>query len=263
MAKTSFFEELKERRVFQVAAIYVAVAWGVTEIVVTIADKLPIPAWVSTVAVIAFIVGFPIAMFLAWTFDITPEGVQRTSIASRRGKVSIVAAVALLVISTVGLFILIKPAAPDISLLAVYPNSIAVMPFDNAGGDPADDYLVAGLGDDLRDQLGQVAGLRLAARSSSIAARNQALGAIAASEKLGVAVLVEGSVRRRASNLVVSVELVDGESGLVIWSSAFRRTSQEILSVQQSMVDKILAQVSPELRQSAVRQSQTTHQQTS
>lgn len=255
MARASFFDELKERRVFQVAAIYVAVAWGVTEIVVTVADKLPLPTWVSTLAVIAFIAGFPVAMLLAWTFDITPEGVQRTLITSRKGKMSIAGALTLLLISTAGLFLLIKPTAPIVDSLEIRPNSIAVMPFENAGGVPGDDYLVAGLADDLRDQLGQVAGLKMAARSSSIVARNQALDAISVSSQLGVGVLVEGSVRRRGSRLIVSVELVEGKSGLLIWSSAFDRTAQEILSVQQSMAEQILAQVLPEPRGAVARQS--------
>ncbi len=245
MAKLSFVDELKRRRVFQVAAIYVGVAWGVTEIVVTITDKLPLPAWVSTVAVIAFIVGFPIAMFLAWTFDITPDGVQRTSISSRRGRWSIAGAVALLMVSTAGLFLLIRPPDTGSSAPKIYPNSIAVMPFDNAGRASEEDYLVDGLADDLRDQLGQVQGLQIVARSSSIAARQQAQDAITTSARLGVALLIEGSVRSRGTSLVVSIELVDGRTGLVIWQNAFERTSQELLSLQRAMADQLLAQLSP------------------
>ena len=246
MAKDSLFEELKKRRVYRTAAIYVAVAWGMTEIVVTVADKLLLPPWVSTLAVIIFIAGFPVAMFLAWTFDITSDGVQRTSLASRKGKLSVAGALILLLISTAGLFLLIKPADHRSTSTTVFPNSIAVMPFENASGNSEDDYLVAGLADDLRDRLGEATILKLAARSSSIAARRQQLGAVATSVKLGVAVLVEGRVRRRGSDLVVSVELVDGESGLVIWSNAFTRTVQEILFVQQSMADQILAKILPE-----------------
>ena len=253
----SIFEELKERRVFRVAAVYVAVAWGVTEIIVTVADKLPLPAWVSTLAVITFIAGFPVAMFLAWTFDVTPEGVQRTTVTSRKGKMSIAGALVLLLFGTAGLFLLIKPTESLRTAPAVFANSIAVMPFENAGGDSEDDYLVAGLADDLRDRLSQVSSLSMAARSSCIVARSLALDAVATSTKLGVAVLVEGSVRRRGQQLVVSVELVDGESGLIIWSDAFTRTTQELQFVQQSMVDQILAQVLPESQETG--SSQSTH----
>ena len=81
MPDSGFIAELRKRKVFQVAAIYIAVAWGVTEIAVTVVDQLYLPPWVSTLAVIGFIVGFPIAMFLAWAFDITSEGIQRTTVA--------------------------------------------------------------------------------------------------------------------------------------------------------------------------------------
>ncbi len=89
MTDRSLFSELRERKVVQVAAIYVAVAWGVTEAVVTIVEQLFLPQWVSTLAVIFFVVGFPVAVFLAWTFDLTPEGIRRADITSGRGKASI------------------------------------------------------------------------------------------------------------------------------------------------------------------------------
>ena len=108
MPEQSFFAELRKRKVVQAAAIYGAVAWGVTEIVVTVVDQLYLPQLVSTLAVIFFVVGFPIAMFLSWTFDFTADGVQRTTISSRRGTTSIALSMVLLVAGTAGLFFLIK-----------------------------------------------------------------------------------------------------------------------------------------------------------
>ena len=86
MPDNTIFIELRKRKVFQTAALYMAVAWGATEILVTVVDQLFLPAWISTLVVIAFVVGFPLAMFLAWTFDVTPEGIRRTTMESRRGK---------------------------------------------------------------------------------------------------------------------------------------------------------------------------------
>jgi hypothetical protein len=88
MADRYFLSELRERKVVQVAAIYGAVAWGVTEVVVTIVEQLFLPQWVATLSVIFFVVGFPVAMFLSWTFDLTAEGIQRTAVSSRRGTAS-------------------------------------------------------------------------------------------------------------------------------------------------------------------------------
>jgi hypothetical protein len=162
MAKQSFFAELRKRKVVQAAAIYGAVAWGVTEIVVTVVEQLFLPQWVSTLAVIFFVVGFPVAMFLSWTFDITADGIQRTTITSGRGRASIALSVALLVAGTAGLFFLIKPVMQQRgtdAALEFMPNSVAVLPFDFSGPNPNDAYLGSSVSDELRDQLNRVEGL--------------------------------------------------------------------------------------------------------
>jgi len=164
MPKPSLFAELQKRKVVQSALIYCAVAWAVTEGIVTIVEQLFLPQWVSTLAVIFFVVGFPVAMFLAWTFDITSEGIHRATITSRRGTASIVFSIALLIAGTAGLFYLIKPAldsAPRTSTsISFTPNSVAILPFDFTGPNPDDNYLGPGLSDELRDQLSRVQGLR-------------------------------------------------------------------------------------------------------
>ena len=246
MPLQSFFAELRKRKVVQVAAIYGAVSWGVTEVVVTVVDQLFLPQWVSTLAVIGFVVGFPVAMFLSWTFDITSGGIQRADVSSRRGKASIALSMVLLVAGTAGLFLLIKPSIDGAgSRPGILPNSVAVMPFDNASGDTGDTYLSAGLSDELRDQLGRVSGLLLAARSSSIAIRALGGDAVSNSERLGVAHLVEGSLRRQGNILRVSVQLIDGSSGLATWTGTFDRGPAEFLSLQQEIMEKIVRQLLP------------------
>jgi TolB-like protein/tetratricopeptide (TPR) repeat protein len=250
MAGSSFFAELRKRKVIQSAAIYFAIAWGVVEATVTVVEHLFLPQWVSTVSVIAFVMGFPVAMFLAWTFDLTPEGLERTVVSSRRGRATIGGALLLLLAGTAGLFFLIWPGLESqverTSPVSVLPNSIAVLPFENTGSDPADAYLGDGLSDELRDQLGQVPGLRVAARSSSVAARQQGLAAQAASEKLGVASLVEGSMRRQGSRLRISVQLIEGRTGLALWSQTFERSHAELVNVQQEIVRALAGRVLPE-----------------
>jgi len=250
MPGDSFFAELRKRRVVQAAAIYGAVAWGVTEVVVTVVDQLFLPHWVSTLAVIGFVVGFPVAMFLAWTFDLTAEGIRRTAVTSRRGRTSIALSLVLLVAGTAGLFFLIRPALQEGQAVAAAPeappNSIAVLPFDFTGLDPIDAYLGDGLSDELRDQLGRVAGLRIAARTSSIAARELALDARASAERLGVASLLEGSLRRQGRMLRISVQLVDGATGLAIWTDSFDRGPKELLSLQQEIVQRVVQHLFPD-----------------
>lgn len=250
MPESGFIAELRKRKVFQVAAIYVAVAWGVTEIVVTVVEQLFLPAWVSTLAVIGFIVGFPVAMFLAWAFDIGSEGIQRTTVRSRRGKASIAASLFLLIATTAGLFFLIKTPVQDRPVLTpttvVPPNSIAVLPFENASHDPDDAYLSEGLSDELRDQLGRIPGLRIAARSSSIVVPGLETDVMAMAAKLGVAAIVEGSLRRRGNTLRISVQLIDGSTGLALWTKSFDRGSKELLSVQLEIAEQIAQHVLPD-----------------
>lgn len=244
------FAELRKRKVVRAAAIYGAIAWGVTEVVVTIVEQLFLPQWVSTLATIFFVVGFPVAMFLSWTFDFTAEGIERTTVASRRGTASIVMSVVLLIAGTTGLFFLIKPSLQDREAqLAAAPmvaaNSVAVLPFVNVGGDPGDSYLVVGLSDELRDQLARVSGLRIAARSSSVAALEQGLDAGSMAAKLGVAKWVEGTVRRQGNLLTVSVQLIDSSNGLALWTETFKRGPQELLNIQQAIAETVVRYVLP------------------
>jgi TolB-like protein/tetratricopeptide (TPR) repeat protein len=241
MAEQSFFTELRKRKVFQVAAIYGAVAWGVTEVVVTVVEQLFLPQWVSTLAVIGFVVGFPIAMFLAWTFDITPEGIHRTRVTSRRGKASIALSMVLLVAATTGLFFLIWSPRPP----AVDPHSVAVLPFDSAGPDSQDTDLIQGVSDALRDQLGRVSGIPVAARQSSIVAKERGLDAKTIGATLGVAHIIEGSMRRRGKSLLVSVHLIDGQTGLALWTRTFDSGPVELLTIQQSIADEVVPIVLP------------------
>jgi TolB-like protein/Tfp pilus assembly protein PilF len=249
MAKRSLFSELRQRKVVQAAAIYVAVAWGVTEIVVTVVEQLFLPQWVSTLAVIFFVVGFPVAMFLAWTFDLTSEGIRRTEIRSGRGTASIAVSMLLLVAGTAGLFLLIRPTmeqrVAEVDLSAP-PNSVAVLPFENASRNADDEYLSLGLSDALRDQLGRVAELRIAARSSSMAIGELGSDARSSSEKLGVRHLVEGSLRRQGNLLLVSVQLIDGASGLSEWTATYERGPSELVSLQEEVMAGIVSKLLPD-----------------
>jgi len=256
MPEQSFFAELRKRKVVQAAAIYGAVAWGVTEVVVTIVEQLFLPQWVSTLAVIFFVVGFPVTMFLSWTFDLTADGVHRTTVSSRRGTTSIALSMMLLFAGTAGLFFLIKPDIAEREKSAgigdIVPQSVAVLPFDYSGPNPDDSYLGGGLSDELRDQLGRVKGLGVAARSSSIVAAQEGVGARSMAQLLGVATILEGSMRRQGNVLTVFVALIDGRSGTAIWNDTFKRGPRELLSVQQDIAEAVVRELLPESDQVVV-----------
>ena len=174
---TNLFNELGRRRVFQVALLYAAVAFSITEIVTFLIEALPVfPEWSKALVAIVFVVGFPVAMFLAWRFDYNKDGLQRTGGLVGTDKATIALAVALMVGATAGLFYLIYPSVVEDSkerfadgyrVREALPNAIVVLPFVNASGNTDDQYISEGMGDVLRDQLGNVPGLQVAAPTSS------------------------------------------------------------------------------------------------
>ena len=125
------------------------------------------------------------------------------------------------------------------------PNSVAVLPFDYAGPNTDDGYLGPGLSDELRDQLGRITGIQIAARTSSIAAARESADAKAMALNLGVSHLLEGNMRRQGSLLRVSVRLIDGASGLAVWNKTFDRGRTELLNVQQDIAQAVASTLLP------------------
>ena len=246
--------ELGRRRVLQVALVYAAVAWSITEVVSFLIEALPVfPAGSKALVAIVFVVGFPVAMFLAWRFDIGPGGIRRTQATTREGQATIAAAVILLAGATAGLFYLIYPRVIEQerldtqTVLEPEANTIAVLPFENASNDPEDLYISEGIGDELRDQLGRVGALRVAARSSSRVFSAPEFDATAISQRLGVAKIVEGSLRREGDQLRVTVQIIDGASGFQLWSNSFSRIAGDLLATQQAIAQEVTNQLLPEL----------------
>ena len=256
--------ELGRRRVLQVALLYAAIAWSITEVISFLIEALPVfPNWSKALVAIVFIVGFPVAMFLAWRFDVGPGGFRRSEAISTEGRLTIAAAMLLLIGATAGLFYLIYPRVLEQAELTTVqdqveirvtpsPNAIAVLPFVNASANPDDDYISEGLGDELRDQLGRIEGLRVAARSSSVIFRNQELDALAISDRLSVGKLIEGTLRRQGDQLRITVQIIDGFTGFQTWTQSYNRTADDLLTIQQEIANEVVRQILPMLDQSFV-----------
>lgn len=258
--------ELGRRRVLQAALVYAAIAWSITEVVSFLLEAIPVfPVWTKTLVAILFVVGFPVAMFLAWRFDIGPHGIRREAATTTEGRLAIAGAITLLIGATAGLFYLIYPQvaeepAPALSALTrgnVIPetNTIAVMPFVNIGANPDDLYLSEGLGDELRDQLGRIGGLKVAARSSSVMFRDMQVDAVSVAERLRVRRLIEGTLRRSGDQLFIAVHIIDGITGFQEWSYTYDRADGDLLAIQQEIAQQVVGQVLPELDETAVAQT--------
>lgn len=249
----SVLDELKRRRVLKTAAWYAAAAWAATEMLGFLLPALNFPRWTITVVAIVFVVGFPVAMFLAWVFDIEGDGISRTAAASARGKATITLAVIFLVGSTVGLFYLIYPdgAGNDKPASAVAFNpprhSIAVLPFVNMSDDREARYFGDGIAEEVLHRLTRNINLRVTARTSSFQYRDRTLDVRAIGEQLNVAQVLEGSVRKTGSKVRITVQLIDTRDGYHVWSETYDRQLQDIFEIQEEIAESINEKLSVEM----------------
>ena len=248
--------ELNRRRVLQAALVYAAIAWSITEVLSFLIDSIPVfPTWVKPLIAITFVVGFPVAMFLAWRFDVGGDGFRRTAAASTTGKLTIATAMLLLVGSTAGIFYLVYPSVIEDTAgararVSLVPNSVAVLPFANQSANDDDLYLSNGVSDDLRDQLGKMSDLRVAARSSSVSFGPDTTDALSIAERLSVSKLVEGRWWREGDTVRVNVHIIDGATGFSDWSADYTYASSNLLGIQERLSNEVIAELLPELDES-------------
>ncbi len=233
----SLISELRRRRVFRVAAFYGAAAWIITEVADTVGPALFLPDWTTRFVVIAIAAGFPIAMIMAWVFDIGPQGIERTPDTADSRKavqatgqkliagITLAAATALL---GVFLYQFISERGPR--------DSIAVLPFANMSGDINKDYFSDGISEELLNLLARIPSLKVAARTSSFAYRDKGMDARDVARELGVDTILEGSVRWAGDEDVrITAQLIDGDSGYHLWSETYNRRLSDIFKVQDEI----------------------------
>jgi TolB-like protein/Tfp pilus assembly protein PilF len=266
----SFFNELKRRNVFKVGIAYVVVAWLVAQVLQLVFESFGTPDWAIKSVLVLLATGLPFALFFAWAFEMTPEGLKRESevdrsqsITSQTGSklnyaIFFVMALALAYFAYDKFVIsanreaAIREAA--VQAVAEQPrgeaaeqvsdNSIAVLPFVNMSSDPEQEYFSDGISEELLNGLAKIDGLKVAARTSSFffKGQNKPVGEIA--EVLGVDHILEGSVRKAGSQIRVTVQLIRASDGFHMWSETFDRELVNIFAIQ----DEITAAIVRELR---------------
>jgi len=203
-AQLSFFAELKKRRVYQSAVAYAIVAWGATEILEGVIAGLGWPDWLATLAVILFVMGFPVAMFLAWVFDWTPEGIQRTAPSGALGWLPIVAAFVFLIAGSAGLFWLINPSG----IIRVEQIGVAVLPC-RYRGDPENEFRGSGIAEVLNDRLAHSENLFVPAFTSVLRMSAMSLETAQLAEALQVSWLIECRVSEQDERLSIDASIVE------------------------------------------------------
>ena len=239
----NFFAELKRRNVYKVAIAYVVAGWALSQGIAQVFPVFDIPNWAIRLIVLLIILGLPIAMVLAWMFEITPQGIKRTEDVDVTQSHSIGGAwiyiVVLGAVISVALFFLGRytaresaSAAHTESVTRIPQKSIAVLPLLNESGDPKDEYFSDGLSEELIAALAQIRDLKVIGRSSSFRFKERREESKTIGEKLGVATLLEGTVRKQGDRVRIVAELINAADGIELWTRTFDRQLKDIFAVQ-------------------------------
>ncbi len=244
----SFFEELRRRNVLRVAFAYLVVGWLLTEVLTTILPALGAPEWMSRAVVLLFAFGFIPAVVFSWLFQITPDGVKRqhevdeSAPTTRRmvNRLSIVT-VAAVVILLVTLALLSARQTSQQPLLStpVTTASVAVLPFVNLSNERDNEYFSDGLTETLLHMLAQIPDLKVAARTSSFAFKNQNKTIREIAAALDVAHVLEGSVQRAGNRVRITAQLIRADDGFHIWSESYDRTLDDIFAIQDEIAERV------------------------
>jgi serine/threonine-protein kinase len=252
MSERNFLAELKRRNVYKVAVAYAVVGWLFVQVATQVFPFFEIPNWAVRLVVLGIVIGFPIALVIAWAFELTPEGLKRTEdvdlIAGRVPKKH--AWIYVIVIAgalSLGLFFLgrytarnatpphdASPARTD-AATAVPGKSIAVLPLLNESGDPHDEYFSDGLSEELIAALAQINGLKVIGRSSSFRFKDRKEESKTIGEQLGVSTLLEGTVRKQGDRVRIVAELINAADGIALWTRTFDRELKDIFAVQEEI----------------------------
>lgn len=247
-----FLTELRRRRVFRVAALYIIAAWALIQVSDLLLEAIGVSGIALRYLFIAAILGFPLALVFGWRYDITDEGIKRTPAASdapvdlslTRGDYLILAVfvlVAGMVVYHVAGRVLEVPAEESFVSAGYDPpvGSIAVLPFRNLG-DPDDAFVSDGLTEELSGNLGRVPELMVTATRSTFSFRDTALDVREIGRRLNVQHVLDGSIRRIRDRLRVNVELVDAENGHQVWGNVYDREFDDIIAVQSELAASIV-----------------------
>lgn len=235
------FNELRRRKVPRVAAIYVAGAFAVLQGADLLVEALRMPAGVLTAVAIVAIIGFPVALVLAWLFDVAPERPDSGEVVA--GDVVVlpprtIALVTILLLAGVAVGWILRPSAAGVATSGA-PPSIAVLPFENAGLDPDDDFFSQGVAEELIYSLDRLPGLEVKARTSTWQFAGSSISAQQIADSIDATAVLAGRVQRSGDEVRIAVELVRGSDGGVLWQDRFEGTVDDVFETQGRIAEAI------------------------
>ena len=253
MNLTNFFAELKRRHVYKVAVAYAVVGWLVIQISSTVLPTFHAPEWVVQTLVVLVALGFPIALVIAWAFEMTPEGIKRTEDVSPDEKIpqwsarkfaALVVTVALLAAGLLGYQIIRSKSSTERSAAAVPDKSIAVLPFENLSDDKSNAYFADGIQDEILTDLAKIGALKVISRSSVMHYKSGVeRNLVRIGQELGVAHLLEGSVQRINNRVRVNAQLIDARTDAHLWAQTYDRDLADVFAIQSEIAKAIADQL--------------------
>jgi TolB-like protein len=251
----NFWREMRRRHVVRIAGIYFAAGWLLIEIMSSVLPVFEAPLWVAKTFTVVIILAFPIALILAWAFEITPDGIKLASEldlvqpqtqslpAALPDYLILLALVLVLVVGLLDLGPRREVAEPTPKLQTntqgVIP-SVAILPFIDLGEAAGNQYLGNGIAEEILNALAKWEGLQIASRTSSFAVQNKDMDIQEIGERLGVAQVLEGSLRRQEGRIKVTAQLSNVETGFSMWSEAYDREFEDIFDIQESLARSIV-----------------------
>src|ERR1700694_3705078 len=260
--RASFFSELKRRNVYKVAVAYAVVGWLLVQVATQVFPFFEIPNWAVRLIVLAIVIGFPIALVIAWAFELTPEGLKRTedvdlTAQTRTKSRTWIFVVIIAGAMSLGLFFLGRITAPSKQSGAneVSSKSIAVLPFVNMSADKNDEYLSDGMTEELINVLSKMPGLRVPGRTSCFAFKGKNEEDIfrKVGDQLHVGTVLEGSVRKAGDQLRVTAQLINVSDGYHLWSKDYDGDVKDIFNFQSSVAEQVVQALQVHLGAEAAR----------
>ncbi|MBO6621770.1 MAG: tetratricopeptide repeat protein [Balneola sp.] len=253
---SKFIQELKRRNVFKVAVAYAIAGWLIIQIVATVFPAFEFPGWTTQFVIILVGIGFPLALIFAWAFELTPEGLKKSkevditeSVTDRTGKklngiIISVLSVAVFFLIVERVFFAKSSILEDAQTSAtVETASIAVLPFVNMSSDSENEYFSDGLSEELLNALAKVEDMRVAGRTSSFKFKGQNENLSEIGAELGVAHILEGSVRKDGNRVRITAQLIKVDDGYHLWSETYDRELDNIFAIQEEISRRVLDQL--------------------
>jgi len=242
----TFVAELQRRKVYRVAAAYIIAAGFIIQIASAAFPAWELPNWALRLVIVFLLIGFPIALILAWAYDVTPQGIRATPTTSapgahRRRNLIMLIATGVIVSGAAGFFLLPRASARKID------KSIAVLPFENLSDDKENAYFADGVQDDILTNLSKIGDLKVISRTSVMSYRGHARNVREIGKALGVSNILEGSVRRSGNKVRVNVQLIDATNDEHIWAEDYDGDLTDVFKIQTDLAHQIAAALQAKL----------------